>query len=474
MFIVILVFVYFGLDWLGAFEFLEIMVRNNSAWLMKVIWDYDTYTTGFFQRRDLDPLTGGIIGFDGTFPGIRLDTYPRDLLIIRACTGMEAGALLMALIFVTPAKWQNKTIAHVTNLLMMHIGNVFRVSFHFWYTQHLYLKFSETMGSLDAADKAFSIAHDSLSKVFGFIGIVIFTLVIERTGVKIVSTFGAWIDAIADGFRSITGRIQTNAFYIEKSVSYEELAKSEVEPIRVEQLDKKNFYPTDEIKNNRWNFFKNTFAIFAGISIGIMALGLIPNINQAIGNSSDAIAIGFGLDANRLTSGTTGIFWWQSLFSDLSSDINFVINIASSGILLFAICIAVIVVTPSKWKNKSIAMSITPFIIFPLNILRLGFQKWATVSLANFDTLKDSRPLLYLNLADMVTLWLPLIFWVLVFMLLMFIFRKLQVKTFATMWSWAHQIIITLGWIIGLGNKPGKNIDDDKKDLTIGKQSTSE
>lgn len=472
MFIVMLVFVYFGLDWLGAFEFLEIMVRNNSAWLLKVIWGFEDYTTGFFQRRDLDPLTNSIISFDGTFPGIRLGTYPRDLLIIRACTGMEAGALLMALIFVTPAKWQNKTVAHVTNLLMMHIGNVFRVAFHFWYTQHLYQKFSLTMGSLEAADKAFSIAHDSLSKVFGFIGIVIFTLVIERTGVKIVSTFGAWIDAIADGFRGITGRVQNSAYYLEKTISYEALAKSEVEPIRIKQLDKKNFYPTDEIKNNRWNFFKNTFSVFVAVAIGIMALGLIPGINQKIGSSSDEIAIGFGANDN-LTAGTTGIFWWQSQFLDLSSANNFVINIASSGILLFAICIAVIIVTPGKWRNKSIAMSITPFIIFPLNILRLGFQKWATVSLANFDTLKDSRPLLYLNSADMVTMWLPLVFWVSIFILLMFLFKKLQVKTFATMWSWAHQLIITIGWIVGLGNKPGKNEDDDKKDLVETKPSTS-
>jgi exosortase/archaeosortase family protein len=472
MFVVLLVFLFFGLDWLGAFEFLEVMVRNNSAWLLKVIWGFEDYTLGFFQRRDLDPLTDSIISFDGTFPGIRLRTYPRDLLIIRACTGMEAGALLMALIFVTPAKWQNKTVAHITNLLMMHIGNVFRVAFHFWYTQHLYQKFSQTMGSLAAADKAFSIAHDSLSKVFGFIGIVIFTLVIERTGVKIVSTFGAWIDAISDGFRGITGRIQTNAYYIDKKISHEELAKSEeTVPARVEHLNRKNFYPSEEINNNRWNFFKNTFAVFVGIAIGIMALGLIPGINQSIGSASDAIAIRFG--ANNTSSGPLNILWWRSLFSGLSTDHNFVINIASSGILLFAICLAVIIVTPGKWRNKSIAMTITPFVIFPLNILRLGFQKWATWSLAGFDALKDSRPLLYLNCADMVTKYLPFVFWVSIFILLMFIFKKLQVKAFATMWAWLHQIIITIGWIVGLRSKPGKKEDEDKSDIFTQKQTTS-
>ncbi|MEA2069871.1 MAG: hypothetical protein U9O98_01125, partial [Asgard group archaeon] len=176
IFVALVVFLYFGLDWLGAFEFLEFLVRDNSAWLMNIIFGipYDDFVRGLYERVDRDILTGGIVPFGELFPGIVLDDYPKILLIIRACTGMEAGALLMALIFVTPAKWENKAVAHVVNLLMMHIGNTFRVAFHFWFTQFLYTKTSLN------ADDAFLYAHDWLSKVFGFIGIVIFTLVIER------------------------------------------------------------------------------------------------------------------------------------------------------------------------------------------------------------------------------------------------------------------------------------------------------
>ncbi|NHJ46430.1 MAG: NINE protein [Asgard group archaeon] len=483
MFVILLVFILYGLDWLGAYEFLEVLVRNNSAWLLKIIWGFEDFTIGYIERRDPDPLTGGIIRFgEPHFPGITMDTYPRDLLIIRACTGMQAGALLMALIFVTPAKWQNKTIAHIVNLLMMHIGNTFRVAFHFWYTQHLYQKFiAEGMAMFDAADKAFDIAHDSLSKVFGFIGIVIFTLVIERTGVKIVSTFGAWIDSISDGFKGITNRVEKNAHYEDARVSHKKLATSEEEePARVTELIKQNFYPRDQINNNNWTFFRKRFYVFFGAAIGIMALGLIPSINQAIGLASDKISVGFGaflngngflsdLHASNPDQFSNNPLWWGSDFQGLSLKNSFAINIASSGMLLFGIVMAAIIVTPGKWKNKSVALSITPFIIFPLNILRLGFQKWATWKLANFDALKapDGRPLLYLNLTDMVTNWIPFVFWISVFVLLIFIFNKLQVKVFATMWAWLHQIVISIGWVIGLRDRPGEKPSTSSRSQTI-------
>ncbi|HUT80412.1 MAG TPA: heimdallarchaeosortase [Candidatus Bathyarchaeia archaeon] len=463
MFVVLLVFIYFGLDWMGAFEFLEILVRDNSAWLLKTIWGYDTFQVGFYQRVDADPLGTGIVYFGQPyFPGIVLDTYPRTLLIIRACTGMEAGALLMALIFVTPAKWENKLIAQITNFLMMHIGNTFRVAFHFWYTQHLYQKYiANGMALYEAADKAFEIAHDSLSKVFGFVGIVIFTLVIERTGVRIVSTFGAWIDGITTGFKQLTGRISTNASYLSRVITHEELAQAdEVIPSRVENIDKINFYPNEEIASNRWSFFKKSFGLFAVISIGIISLGLIPQLNRSIGVASDNLAIGMGASLDSQSFLNT--FWWSSKFDNLY-DNDFIINIASSGILLYAIIMAAIIVTPGKWERKGIALSIASVSIIPLNILRLGFQKWATWSAVTNNALRINRPLLYLNVADMVTSWLPLFFWIGLFALLMYIFKKLDVKAFHIMWAWLNQLIITLGWLVGLRKRPGKEETDKKE-----------
>ncbi len=449
-FIALMFFLYFVLDWIGAFEFLEILVRDNSVWLLDSVFGMDTseFTIGFFQRIDPDPLTNSNVYFgEPYFPGLRMPLYPRTLLIIRACTGMEAGALLMTLIFITPAKWQNKAVAHVTNLLMMHIGNTFRVAFHFWFTEYLYRLWGD-------ADKAFFYAHDLLSKVFGFIGIVIFTLVIERTGVRIVSTFGAWIDALVDGLKRITWRIQGKAYYLDKVIKYEESQTHDKVPTRVEEISQKNFYPKKEIENNDWSFFTRTFGVFAGIAVVFIGIGFIPALNYQIGSLTDNIAISFGAVREETGYGIYHIFWYISKFKQLNAENAFITNVVSSGILLFALMIALVYVTPSRPGRKAGALIITPIIIFPLNFLRFGFQKWATWSLAT-GGLRDVKPLLYENLADMVTTWLPFFFWILLFTGLMFIYRALEVRAFSLMWAWMNQLIITLGWLVGLRDKPG-------------------
>jgi hypothetical protein len=45
IFVGLVVFLYFGLDWLGAFEFLEHLVQQNSSWLMHTIFrvPYDKF-----------------------------------------------------------------------------------------------------------------------------------------------------------------------------------------------------------------------------------------------------------------------------------------------------------------------------------------------------------------------------------------------------------------------------------------------
>jgi len=463
-FIVLMFFLYFVLDWIGAFEFLEVLVRDNSVWLLDSIFGMDTteFSVKFFERIDPDPLTNSNVYF-GTpyFPGLRLGTYPRTLLIIRACTGMEAGALLMALIFITPAKWQNKTVAHVTNLLMMHIGNTFRVAFHFWFTEYLYKLWGD-------ADKAFFWAHDMLSKVFGFVGIVIFTLVIERTGVRIVSTFGAWIDAMVDGLKRITWRIQGKAFYLDKIVSYEESLTEIGEPTRVEEITKKNFYPNEEIESNKWSFFKRTFSTFAGISIVIIGIGLIPALNRVIGMTTDNIAVSFGA-IQTVVPEQTKLFGWISTYQLLNPDNAFITNVVSSGVLLFALMVALLYVTPAKKVNKGIAIGLTPVIIFPLNFLRLGVQRWATWTVAT-GGIKDTKPLLYENIADIVTTWFPFFFWVLLIVGLFLIYRALKVRAFSMMWIWLHQLIITLGWFVGLRDKPGELVDSKAAETSIGSE----
>ena len=89
-----------------------------------------------------------------------------------------------------------------------------------------------------------------------------------------------------------------------------------------------------------------------------------------------------------------------------------------------------------------------------MNFLRVGVQKWATWKVANGD-IKDVRPLLYENVAEIVTTWFPFFFWILLFAGIMLIYRALEVRAFSMMWAWMHQLTITLGWLVGLRDKPG-------------------
>ncbi|TFF83928.1 hypothetical protein EU523_01965 [Candidatus Heimdallarchaeota archaeon] len=474
LFVVLGLFFYFGLDKLGAFEFLELLVRDNSVWLLKIIYNIDPIEISYFERIDFDPFSTGFIFTDDFFPGIEMSTYPRKMIIIRACTGMEAGALLMALIFVTPAKWENKILAHITNLLMMHVGNTFRIAFHFWFTQYLY-----THGV--SLDKAFYYAHDMLSKVFGFIGIIIFTLVIERTGVKIVSTFGTWLDTIGMGIKKLTNVVKKRAFYIKETSiqnpqsqistasasttsegSYkdiDEIIDEKKVSVDTEGSDNKmdfeshvtkkiNFYPWESIKNNNWKFFKKSFQPFFITVAIIILLGLIPQISFALASASDWIAtdwFGASLDVREKVN----LFWWQSTYVGADS-IAFVSTIFSNGLFLLAILIGLVLATPAKTNRKIIAGIFTFLITITLMILNNGLVKSAIWSLANNETMKTENPMRYLNLADLLPWGITLITVILILVIVFIINHLLKVKTFYTLYAWLHQLFYWLAGIIGI------------------------
>ncbi|MFW9922795.1 MAG: heimdallarchaeosortase [Candidatus Thorarchaeota archaeon] len=451
IFIALVIFLYFGLDWLGAFEFLEKLVRENAAWLMKVIFGvgYDEFIQGYYERIDADPLSGGSIRFGETFPGIRIHGYPSILLIIRACTGMEAGALLMALILITPAKWYNKILANVVNLLMMHIGNTFRVAFHFWFTKYLY------EGGM-SADKAFFWAHDMLSKVFGFVGIVIFTLVIERTGVKIVSTFGAWMDAIGEGVKRFYWRVQKFSFYKRPLIANEnenpnvdlEIEKGSIEKSRTQKVF---FYPKEEIVENKWSFFKNTFSVFVIIAAIIMVLNFIPQITKMIGGATDTIAINwFGAERIEFAMGR---FWWYSKFENVAN-VPFAIGIFASGLGFVALMLGLIFATPADMKKKIFTSLGTLVTIIPLQILQLGLRKGMVWQVANNTTFKSEHPLLYLNVADLANTWFPIFFWTIIIIAWFVILYYLDVKVISTLFAWLHQLYDVFLRLVGLKKGP--------------------
>lgn len=127
-----------------------------------------------------------------TYPAISIDTgYSRsNYLIVRACTGMQAGALLLGLIWSTPATTHNRIRASYTIMIALLIGNVLRIAAMIGMTT----LFIEDFG-LTYSD-AWHYAHDVLGRPLGFFGTIGFTALIEVRGVKILDTITVWIDTL--------------------------------------------------------------------------------------------------------------------------------------------------------------------------------------------------------------------------------------------------------------------------------------
>lgn len=140
--------------------------------------------------------------------------------IVKACTGMQAGAILIALILITPipSKYVD-TSKHlhemsfrerfrVTNpilynslykltviaifFIVLFVVNTIRITFHLWL---VWLGFP------------FSFAHDDLSKPIGFVGTLIFAYIIEKTGIPIIDTFADWMDSAYLGIKGIYNKV---------------------------------------------------------------------------------------------------------------------------------------------------------------------------------------------------------------------------------------------------------------------------
>lgn len=123
-------------------------------------------------------------------PGIHIPTTNGDYWIVKACTGMQAGGLLIAIIMVTEAPWNAKIRASVVFFLALFIGNTLRITFHLWCVSLLVTQFH-----MDP-NEAFYWAHDVSSKVIGFFGTILFALIIEKMGVPIIDQFADWLDWI--------------------------------------------------------------------------------------------------------------------------------------------------------------------------------------------------------------------------------------------------------------------------------------
>ncbi len=127
-----------------------------------------------------------------TYPAISIDTAisRSNYLIVRACTGMQAGALLLGLIWSTPAKTHDRIRASYTILIALFIGNVLRIAAMIAITTI----FIEDYGV--GYETAWNLAHTWMGRPLGFFGTIGFTALIEFRNVRILDTITVWIDTL--------------------------------------------------------------------------------------------------------------------------------------------------------------------------------------------------------------------------------------------------------------------------------------
>ncbi|TFG09596.1 hypothetical protein EU534_01980, partial [Candidatus Heimdallarchaeota archaeon] len=141
-------------------------------------------------------------GHGGITPVIRSTTAYRQFAVVRACTGMQAGALLMALIVVTPADTKKKIKATSYTLIALFIGNLLRIAIVIGMTITIQVAYGANY------DAAWFWGHDVLGKPIGFFGTIFFAIIIERQGVPILNTVSLWIDSFLDLLGNIFGKFK--------------------------------------------------------------------------------------------------------------------------------------------------------------------------------------------------------------------------------------------------------------------------
>jgi len=127
-----------------------------------------------------------------TYPAISIDTGNRrsNYLIGRACTGMQAGSLLLGLIWSTPTSIHDRIRSSYTILIALFIGNVLRIAAMIGITTLLIEMFGLSY------ETSWAFAHDWLGRPLGFFGTIGFTALIENRNVKILDTITVWMDTI--------------------------------------------------------------------------------------------------------------------------------------------------------------------------------------------------------------------------------------------------------------------------------------
>ena len=185
------------------YYFLE-KLTNDTVFEFLKFYQYDVILDGYYSERELGTsaivvITNFLTGLDGhnaLTPVIRSVAVGRRFAVVRACTGMQAGALLMGLIIVTPADFWKKVKATFYSTIALILGNFLRIALVIGMTITLEASYGTT------ASAAWIWAHDVLGKPIGFFGTIFFAIIIEKQGVPILNTVSIWIDSLFDLFNS--------------------------------------------------------------------------------------------------------------------------------------------------------------------------------------------------------------------------------------------------------------------------------
>lgn len=183
------------------YYFLE-RITSDVVFRILVIYQYDVEFHGYYP--DEPEATGffallvrfltGLDAHDAKTPAILSPSLQRRYAVVRACTGMQAGALLIALIIVTPAQFRSKIKGTFWVLVALIIGNFLRIALDIGMS----LTLIENYGL--NGDDAWKWSHEVIGKPIGFFGTIFFALIIEKQGVPILNTISLWIDSILDLF----------------------------------------------------------------------------------------------------------------------------------------------------------------------------------------------------------------------------------------------------------------------------------
>ncbi len=187
------------------YYFLQKLTSDVAFQILK-LYRFDVKYDGIFIEYSQQPSTqfiDRIIQFFSIFdahggrsPVIKDLTISHRFAIVRACTGMQAGALLLALIVVTPTKMINKLKATAYVIITLVLTNFLRIALVIGMTVTLMVNYGVQY------EAAWMWSHDVLGKPIGFFGTILFAFIIEGQNVPILNTVSLWIDSLIDIFSS--------------------------------------------------------------------------------------------------------------------------------------------------------------------------------------------------------------------------------------------------------------------------------